>query len=74
MVVFEMVAIIVTVSVIGGVINNWLKVKAKEKSDNSAELDAETTGRINKLEERVRVLERIVTDKSHRLKDEIDAL
>lgn len=69
---FEMVVLVVFIAVGAGVIQKWLKTK--EKLAESATLDAATDKRIAALEDRIRVLERIVTDKTSRLKEEIDAL
>ena len=66
---------IITVVAIGcatGVISDYLKTRRKE-AENSTELgDAEA--QIRELEERVRVLERIVTEKKYDLKREISEL
>ena len=66
---------IITVVAIGcatGVISDYLKTRRKE-AENSTELgDAEA--QIKELEERVRVLERIVTEKKYDLKREISEL
>ena len=66
---------IITVVAIGcatGVISDYLKTRRKE-AQNSTELgDAEA--QIKELEERVRVLERIVTEKKYDLKREISEL
>ncbi|WP_417319754.1 hypothetical protein [Emcibacter sp.] len=86
---FEMVVAIVLIAVIGGVIKNWLKARENgarldlgtlahdlgldddyySKNQIKPYLD-----RIEGLEERIKVLERIVTDKSHNLSREIDEL
>lgn len=70
--VFTMVAIIVTVSVMGGVFSSWLK--SKEKSEKNGKHTEEVNERIKALEERIKVLERLATDRTHRLREEIDAL
>ena len=55
---FEMVVIIVFLSVLASMYSSWLKHKRKggEPADND---------RLARLEERVRVLERIVTDSGY---------
>lgn len=71
--VFEMVLGIVFVVGVAGVFKHYFDLK-------QARLMAETEGasehmsRIHELEERVRVLESIITDKSYSLKREIDNL
>jgi len=70
--VFEMVVIIVVVTMIGQGYREWLKSKQQETIDLSplenrmAQLEA--------LEERVKVLEAIVTDTGYDLKSKIDQL
>lgn len=68
---FEMVVVIVLISVGAGVINNWLKVKA-EQADSGT--DQATKDKIASLEERVQTLEALVTDSRHRLHREFDRL
>lgn len=63
---FEMVVIIVVVGCIAGVINNFVKASMQRREDDKAagttrEAD-ELREVILKLEDRIRVLERIVTD------------
>jgi hypothetical protein len=75
---FEMVAIIVVVSVGGGVIMEYFK--QKRRGAGSAEIDrlekiiADTRAETARLQERVKVLERLVTDDDRRLASEIDRL
>ena len=72
--VFEMVFAIVLVSVVAGVVNNWLKSR---NSVDRRELDGELATRlaqIEKLEKRMQVLERIVTDRQYDLKKELHDL
>jgi type II secretory pathway component PulJ len=61
--VFEMVVIIVFLSFAASMYSSWLKHKRKEQQRSPAEQD-----RIARLEERVRVLERIVTDSGYDLR------
>ena len=72
MTVFTMIAVIVSVTIIGGVITTW--IKSKEKNAESGKDTQKVDARIIALEERVKVLERLATDKRHRLSEEIDAL
>jgi len=71
--VFDMIVAVTLAGIISGII--FERMKSKERI-TLARLNSDD-GNDNKyaaLEERVRVLERIATDKSARLKDEIDAL
>ena len=69
-----MVVFIVAIVMCTEAFRQWTKSKAKQAEAEKAGLSDEAKGRINDLEERVRVLERIATDKGARLKEEIDAL
>lgn len=70
---FEMVVIIVIVSAIAGVIREHLKAKRSTGGIHQETLD-DALDRIDDLEERVRVLERVVTDDGYDLKRQIDDL
>ena len=72
---FTMIVIIVLVCVGAGVINNYLKVKAdrEDGAANQADLD-KMRMEVERLKERVRVLETIATDKDQRLSEEIRKL
>ena len=65
---FEMIVIIVLVCVSGGVIGNWIKAREdrKERSHGSVKEADDLRDQIQTLEERIQVLERIVTDPSTR--------
>ena len=70
-----MVVLIVLISVGAGVGNNYLKLKANAKSDKGADEDIRRVlGEVDRLKERVRVLEKIVTDQERQLSDEIRKL
>ena len=70
-----MVVLIVLISVGAGVVNNYLKLKANAKSDKGADEDIQRVlGEVDQLKERVRVLEKIVTDQERQLSDEIRKL
>ncbi|WP_339862273.1 hypothetical protein [Paremcibacter congregatus] len=90
MTLWSMIVAVVAISVIGGIIMQYLKGKEKGV-DYDLDGLAEKLGlgdgggmskkalkpyleRIDQLEERVRVLERIATDKGRSLADEIDQL
>ena len=66
------VVLIVAIVMGAGVIRTYLKERNKEPAENE-EL-AETLARIDLLEERIRVLERIITENRFDLKKEIDSL
>ena len=70
--VFEMVLGIVIITTIEGVINNFMKFKS-QSSETIDNLD----GRVNKLEdleERIKVLEKIITDQNYDLDQKIKSL
>ena len=73
--------IVVGIPVLGGIgfaaFERWLKHKekvAKALTAETAEKAAQYAAQTERLEQRVRVLERIVTDRGHDLSDEIDRL
>lgn len=64
--VFEFVLAVVCVALGAGIINNFIKVKAhRERSDESG---ADYRVDLQALEDRVQVLEKIVTDRNYDLK------
>jgi len=69
-----MVVLIVLAVMAAGVFKHWAKLQHEKLKSRQDKTDSATAKRIDDLEERVKVLERIVTDKSERLKSEIDAL
>lgn len=71
--VFEMVVIVVVIGCVSGVINNYLKIRQKEGGIHSDDVD-EAFDRIDNLEERIRVLEKVVTDDRYELKQQIERL
>ena len=72
---FEMVVLIVAISVGAGVYQTYLKTRANSAADQTTQADvSEMRDEIGKLKERVRVLEAIVTDKDHVLAEEIRKL
>lgn len=72
---FEMVVIIVLISVGAGVINNWIKVRANREAETaSGEEMRRVIGEVERLQERVRVLEKIVTDNDRQLAEQIRKL
>ena len=73
---FEFVIVIVIVSFIYKLVAVWMRSRELSRSnDDSANANAALMQqRFGQLEERVRVLERIVTDDSRRVSHEIEAL
>ena len=70
-----MVVLIVLISVGAGVVNNYLKLKANSASDIASDADFQKVLReVDRLKERVRVLEKIVTDQERQLSEEIRKL
>jgi len=69
--VFEMVVIIVALGIIGNIIT--IAVKTRRKHANQ-QIDQHTAERIDKLEERVKVLERIVTSDRYDLNQQFKNL
>jgi hypothetical protein len=70
--VFTFIFLVVSVVMIAGLIETWLKQRAN-KSDSDEEMSA-ALAKIDLLEERIRVLERIVTENKFDLKRQIDEL
>lgn len=68
---FEMVAIIVVVSVGASTLQTWIKSRDKQLKYKA---DPNVDAKLQALEERVQVLEELVTDQKHRLRSEFDQL
>ena len=66
------VLLLVGIVMCANVCNTYLKQRKKQPDDNQ-ELE-ETVAKIDVLEERIRVLERIITENRIDLKQEIDSL
>ena len=67
------VVCIVAIVFTADTIQKYMKMKHNEKEKKDPELE-ETLAEIERLEERIRVLERIVTESKHDLGKEIDNL
>ncbi|MGB5410475.1 MAG: hypothetical protein WBN09_03020, partial [Woeseiaceae bacterium] len=65
------VVCIVAIVVAGDTLQKYMKLKQSKQPDNE-EID-QTLAEIERLEERIRVLEKIVTENKYDLKREIDA-
>lgn len=70
---FTMVFLIVVVIIVSDIIKTYVK-RGGDKKDGLNDEIQETLSRMNLLEERIQVLERIVTEKRYDLKSQIDGL
>ena len=68
--VFAFVLAIVALTIVGRIVSKYLGNRGQK---TSGEID-KLLGRVDVLTQRVQVLEKIVTDDSHRLKKDIDEL
>jgi uncharacterized protein YlxW (UPF0749 family) len=72
---FEMVVLIVAISVGAGVYQTYLKTRANSRADEMTQADVSAMREeIARLKDRVRNLETIVTDKDRALAEEIRKL
>ncbi len=69
---FVFVISIVAIVMCANIVQTWLKHKTRTPEKNQ-ELE-DTLGKIDLLEERIQVLERIITEKRFDLQKEIDSL
>ena len=65
---FEMVVLIVLIGVMAGVVNNYIKSRNDSGGAEKGEL-AERLAKLELLEDRVKTLEKIVTDRDFELKE-----
>ena len=65
---FEMVVLIVLLSLVAGVANNYIKSRAEGDSPASDDLK-QRLAKLDSLDERVKTLEKIVTDRDFELKE-----
>lgn len=65
---FEMVVLIVLLSLVAGVANNYIKSRSEDGGKASDELN-QKLAKLDALDERVRTLEKIVTDRNFELKE-----
>lgn len=70
--VFEMVVIITVVVIVAGLIKEWM-IKNQTPPVDISPLE-DRLAKLEALQERVKVLEKIVTDKNYDLKSQIDNL
>jgi len=72
---FEMVVAIVLIVFGAGVVKNYLRMNANRQANAAADADMDRVlGEVDRLKERVRVLEKIVTDQERQLSEEIRKL
>lgn len=67
------VLILVSIVMCANIIETWLKQKKKASPESEQEL-VDTLAKTEQMEERIKVLERIVTENRFDLKKEIDSL
>lgn len=72
---FTMVVLIVLIAVGAGVLKNYLEMRSNTESEAAGEAELMRLRKdVERLTERVRVLETIAVDKDERLRDEIRRL
>jgi len=71
---FSMVVIIVVASLAAGIIGKIVQLKYENKSSDDEGTIAALQNDVERLKERVKTLEALVTDQSYRVKSEIDKL
>ena len=72
--VYEMVVVIVAISVTAGLLRTWIKSRPAGGVGDPAGMTAEQSARLGKLEERVKALESVVSDGSYELKQKFKDL
>lgn len=71
---FEMVVMIVAITVGAGVYSSYLKTKRQSVDLTKDSTIGELTQKVLRLEQRVQTLEKLATDPANRLSDEIEKL
>ena len=77
MIVFIVIGLPILLGIGSGVIKQWLRLRERQlelQANQTAEKAAQYAAHTDRLEQRVRVLERIVTDKGIVVADEIERL
>lgn len=72
--VFEMVVLVTTIGCATGVATEYLKTQRKRADATNQDDLEDALDRIDEMEERIRVLERVVTDDKYSLSQQIDNL
>ena len=73
----ELVFLIPIIAILAGVAHKWMAMKERQfllLSERNSEQSAQSSAKTERLEQRVAVLERILTDRSTHLGDEIENL
>ena len=73
----ELVFLIPIIAILAGVAHKWMAMKERQfliLSERNSEQAAQSSAKTERLEQRVAVLERILTDRSTALGDEIERL
>lgn len=71
---YEMVVAIVAIVVVAGIIRHGQKMRAMKRGVGPSPETEANTKRIERLEDRIKVLEKIVTDRRSKLADDIENL
>lgn len=72
---FEMIVTIVIIGCVAATINNWINARAKRAEiARKGDAPAVRQEELDRLEKRIRVLERIVTDQNYDLRKELHEL
>lgn len=72
--VFTMVALISVSGILAGAFTSWLKYREKQRQERVPEVNPNYEDELSKLQKRVEVLEKIVTDGQYDLKQQIENL
>jgi len=70
---FTFIVWVVAIGCVCSIVLKWLELRAEKRNDDT-EANGEAQARLDELEERIRVLERIVTEQKFDLKQEINRL
>jgi hypothetical protein len=71
---FEFVLAIVAISMVYKLVHVWMRQQASRRSADVADVNTDLVRQIAELEDRVQVLERIVTDDRYELKQQFKNL
>ena len=71
--VFEMVVAVVAIGCVSGVLGNYFKSKRLAGTDELIEIE-DRLAQLDEMEERIRVLEAVVTEENYQLKKQFEHL